>query len=50
MALPAGARIEYKLVILRADGRVDWESGGNHVAVVPTDSTESLVIADAYRY
>jgi phosphatidylserine/phosphatidylglycerophosphate/cardiolipin synthase-like enzyme len=49
--LPAGARVEYKLVILRAGGGVDWESGGNREAVVPTDPNEpSLVLRDAFRY
>lgn len=50
VSLPAGTRIEYKLVILRADGRVDWERGDNRVAVVPTDVDENLVLGDGYRY
>ncbi len=49
--LPAGLRVQYKLVIVRADGRVDWETGWNHEVVVPTDPNEpTLVLRDAYRY
>lgn len=49
--LPAGARVEYKLVIVRADGRVDWETGWNREVVVPTDPNEAtLVLRDAFRY
>ncbi len=33
--LPAGARIEYKFVTLRADGRVEWEPGPNRVVETP---------------
>ena len=48
--LRAGSRFEYKLVILRGDGRVDWESGANHVGFAPTDPAEELVLSDDYRY
>jgi len=49
--LPIGRRIEYKLVLLRADGSVQWEQGGNRIATLPTDGGEPpLVLADAFRY
>jgi hypothetical protein len=48
--LRAGTRFEYKLVILRGDGGVDWESGANRVGFAPTDPAEELVLSDDYRY
>lgn len=49
VSLRAGARVEYKLVWLRADGSVQWESGPNRTRLVPTDGarTESV---DAFRF
>ena len=47
--LPIGVRFEYKLVILRADGSVQWESGDNRVADVPTDG-QVLELDDAFRW
>ena len=45
------ARVQYKLVILRADGRADWEAGWNREVVLPTDPNEpSPVLRDAFRY
>lgn len=35
--LPIGADVEYKLALLRADGRVEWERGDNRAVRVPTD-------------
>lgn len=49
LAVRAGARIEYKLVILRGDGSVRWERGENRTAVVPTDVNETLELNDAFR-
>ncbi len=48
--LRAGSAFEYKLVLSRADGSVQWEQGANHAAVVPTDPCETLEIADAFRH
>lgn len=48
--LPAGARVQYKLVIIRSDGSVWWESGANREVVLPTDPNETaLVIDDEFR-
>lgn len=47
--LRAGARIEYKLVIVRRDGSVRWERGANRTAVVPTDENEALELNHAFR-
>ncbi|MCB9614644.1 MAG: hypothetical protein H6722_19580 [Sandaracinus sp.] len=47
-SLRAGARVEYKLVVLRADGGVRWESGGNRTLLVPTDGA-ALEVSDAFR-
>lgn len=33
--LPAGARVEYKYVIVRANGDIEWEPGANRVLEVP---------------
>lgn len=46
-----GAAFEYKLVIVRSDGAVRWESGPNRRAVMPTDTEEpGLELNDAFRY
>ena len=42
VALRAGARIEYKLVIVRGDGGVAVGARGQPNAVVPTDANETL--------
>jgi HKD family nuclease len=51
LQLRSGARVEYKLVVLRKDGSVTWESGGNRSFVVPTDASEpTMELDDAFRY
>lgn len=47
--LRMGSRVEYKLVIVRADGSVRWERGENRTAVVPTDPNETLELSDGFR-
>ncbi len=46
LSLRAGARFEYKWVVVRADGSVWWEQGGNRSAVVPTDPGEPALVLD----
>ncbi len=49
--LRAGAAFEYKLVLLRADGSVQWETGVNRRALAQTDPDEPPVeLADAFRF
>ncbi len=54
VALPLGARLEYKVVKRDADGRVEWEPGENAVLIVdptlgePADSTKDLGVKDAF--
>lgn len=45
--LPAGGRVEYKFVVLRSDGRVEWEPGPNRVLELP-ESGRSVVITGPY--
>lgn len=49
VALRAGATVAYKLVVRRADGGVQWESGEDRVALVPTDGAVTEV-GDAFRF
>ncbi len=37
VTMPAGARIRYKLVLVRAAGGVEWEKGADREIVLPTD-------------
>lgn len=46
--LPIGVGFEYKLVLVRGDGSVEWERGDNRVATVPTDG--DLELDDAFRW
>lgn len=39
--LPAGVRVEYKLAVRHADGRIDWESGANRRVATPSDGSAS---------
>jgi phosphatidylserine/phosphatidylglycerophosphate/cardiolipin synthase-like enzyme len=39
VTLPAGVRLEYKLVVRRADGGSQWESGGNRRVASPSDGS-----------
>lgn len=41
--LPAGATIEFKLVTLRADGRVEWEPGPNRTLTLPSSGRAAVV-------
>ena len=51
VALPAGARIRYKLVIRRADGSVEWERGADRERVLPTDpGVTGDELDDAFRW
>ncbi len=51
VTVPAGARLRYKLALVRADGRVDWEVGADREVVLPTDpQVTSAEIDDAFRY
>ncbi|MBI2390764.1 MAG: carbohydrate-binding protein [Deltaproteobacteria bacterium] len=45
--LPAGARVEWKLVTLRANGTVDWEPGANRALIVPA-SGRAVVIGGTF--
>jgi phosphatidylserine/phosphatidylglycerophosphate/cardiolipin synthase-like enzyme len=45
--LPAGERVEYKFVVIRGDGRVEWEPGPNRVLDLP-ESGRSVVITGPY--
>lgn len=48
--LPIGAELEYKLVLLSADGRVEWEPGENYRTIAPTHSSDpTLVLSHAFR-
>lgn len=49
VALRAGSRVAYKLVVLRADGGVTWEAGDDRSALVPTDGAVTEV-GDAFRF
>jgi len=50
VTVPAGARLRYKLVIVRADGRVDWEAGEDREIVLPTDpGVASAEVDDVFR-
>jgi phosphatidylserine/phosphatidylglycerophosphate/cardiolipin synthase-like enzyme len=42
ISLPAGVRVEYKLAVRRADGRIDWETGGNRRVAAPSDGSASV--------
>lgn len=51
LTVPAGARLRYKLVILRADGRVDWEAGADREIVMPTDpGLTGAEVDDVFRF
>lgn len=51
VTLPAGARLRYKLVIMRADGRVDWEAGADREIVLPTDpGLTGAEVEDVFRF
>lgn len=51
VTVPAGARLRYKLVIVRADGRVDWEVGEDRELVVPTDpGLTGAEVDDVFRF
>jgi phosphatidylserine/phosphatidylglycerophosphate/cardiolipin synthase-like enzyme len=50
LPLRSGARFEYKLVVLRADGSVVWERGDNRAAVMPTDEGAALEIDGDFRW
>lgn len=45
--LPAGARVEWKLVTLRANGTIDWEPGPNRTLTVPA-SGRAVVIGGTF--
>lgn len=50
LPLRSGARFEYKLVLLRPDGSVVWEQGGNRVGLMPTDEGAVLELDGAFRW
>jgi phosphatidylserine/phosphatidylglycerophosphate/cardiolipin synthase-like enzyme len=45
--LPAGTRLEYKFVTLRANGTVEWEPGPNRVIAIP-ETGRAVVTSGAY--
>lgn len=49
VALRAGARVAYKLVLLRADGGAQWEVGDDRALLVPTDGA-AMEVDDAFRF
>ncbi|MCA9608520.1 MAG: hypothetical protein KC619_23105 [Myxococcales bacterium] len=48
-SLRPGARVQYKLVVVHADGSVTWEAGENRAAVIPTDASESFALGGDFR-
>ena len=45
VSLPAGKAVEFKFIVIRADGSVVWENGANHTFAVPTAGTGSVNVA-----
>ena len=43
LSLPAGRRIEFKFVTVRAGGEIAWEPGANRVATVPASGRSSVL-------
>lgn len=43
-SLPAGRKVEYKFIVIRADGSVVWENGLNHTYAVPTSGVGSVTV------
>ena len=44
-SVPAGATIQYKFFIKKADGSIVWEGGSNHTYTAPTSGTGSVTVA-----
>jgi len=44
-SVPAGANIQYKFFIKKADGSIVWEGGSNHTYTVPASETGSVSVA-----
>lgn len=42
VSLPAGQKLEFKFIELRADGSVVWENGSNHAFTVPSSGTGTV--------
>ena len=49
LSLPEGVRLDYKLAVVRADGRVTWESGDNRLVAAPSDGSPSAKAVVAFR-
>lgn len=44
-SVPAGATVQYKFFIKKADGSIVWEGGSNHTYTAPTSGTGSVSVA-----
>jgi len=45
VALPAGAAVQFKFLVLHGDGSVTWEGGGNHSFVVPASGVGAVAVS-----
>ena len=44
-SVPAGATVQYKFFIKKADGSIVWEGGSNHTYTAPSSGTGSVTVA-----
>ena len=42
VAVPAGQSVEFKFIVIRKDGSVQWEGGSNHTFTVPAGGTSAV--------
>ena len=42
VSLPAGQTVEFKFIVMRSDGSVQWEGGANHTFAVPASGTRAV--------
>jgi glycosidase len=42
VSVPAGAKSEFKFLVLRADGSVQWEGGSNHLYTIPASGVGAI--------
>jgi hypothetical protein len=42
VSVPAGQTVEFKFIVIRKDGSVQWEGGSNHTFAVPAGGTGSV--------
>jgi hypothetical protein len=44
VSVPAGAKSQFKFLVLRADGSVQWEGGSNHLYTIPASGVGAVAV------